>query len=146
MSRPLLAPLLAAVLLAACSKPEPPKLEPRSIALTSLVPTKLRVELVATNPNSFPIVVQSVKGKLDLGRANHVAEGSANDKISLPAKASTTVTTDIQVNWASLRLPERSCHRRAPSRTRSTERRRSAPRTCRSTSPSGSKESSLVLS
>lgn len=91
--------------LSACAKPEPPKLEPRSIKIVSLLPTRLGVELDATNPNSFPIIVQSVSGKLSLGGAKNVADGSVNQALSIPAKSTTRFTSDIQVNWGSVMLP-----------------------------------------
>jgi LEA14-like dessication related protein len=89
----------------ACSKPEPPKIEPRSIELVSLVPTKLKVEMAATNTNGYPLVVRSVKGRLSLGAAKNVADGTVDQSISIPAKATTNVTSEIQVNWSSVVIP-----------------------------------------
>lgn len=97
--------LALALLSTSCSKPEPPKIEPRSIQLVSLIPTKLKVEMDATNPNSYPIVVRSVKGRLSLGAAKNVADGTVDQSISIPAKATTRVTSEIQVNWSSVIVP-----------------------------------------
>jgi hypothetical protein len=88
-----------------CSKPEPPKIEPKSIQLVSLIPTKLSVEMDATNTNGYPIIVQSVTGKLSLGTAKNVADGTVNHGISIPAKSTQRVTSEILVNWASVMIP-----------------------------------------
>jgi|AAFX01.1.fsa_nt_gi LEA14-like dessication related protein len=96
---------VALLLVTGCAKPEPPKIEPRSIQLVSLLPTKLSVEMDATNPNSYPLIVQSVKGRLSLGAAKNVADGTVDQKISIPAKATTRVTSEIQVNWAGIVVP-----------------------------------------
>lgn len=97
--------VLAVSLGIGCAKPEPPKIEPRSIQLVSLLPTKLSVEMDATNPNGYPIIVQSVSGKLSLGTAKNVADGTVNQGISIPAKATQRVTSEILVNWGSVMIP-----------------------------------------
>ena len=56
------------LLAAACSKPKPPELTPRSVQVSALRPdgVELALQLDAKNPNAFPIVANAVSGSFEL--------------------------------------------------------------------------------
>ncbi|MGC4093746.1 MAG: LEA type 2 family protein [Polyangiaceae bacterium] len=97
--------LLGAVFaFSACNRVEPPTLTPRSIRVLAVGPTgvTLGLELDVYNPNSFPLVARSVDGKLQLG--DHVAESQAHAELgsNLAPKASSIVSSTVNVGFASL--------------------------------------------
>lgn len=93
-----------AVLAAGCSKPEPPSIQPRAIRVASVTPVYLglAVDLEVHNPNSFPLMIRTARGKLSVGNGVEVGEGQATLGGNVPANASSVVTADLRVNWTNL--------------------------------------------
>jgi LEA14-like dessication related protein len=94
-----LAGAVASVL--ACSKPQPPTINPEHVVVTGAdaQSVQLDVTLTATNPNSVDLTVQDVTahvvlaGKVDLG-ATTVAK-----EYTLPAGKPTTIDALVSVPW-----------------------------------------------
>lgn len=89
---------------AACSKPEPPRILPRAVRVSRITASELglSVELDVYNPNSFPLLVRSASGRLEIGAGVEVGSGRATLSGSVPAKSSSIVTTELVVNWTNL--------------------------------------------
>ena len=103
-SRRALALGMAGLLSVGCSKPEPPRVLPRSVRVTAITPTelKLAVDLDVYNPNSFPLLVRAASGTLEIGNGIQIGKGQASLSGSVPAKGSSIVATDLGVNWTNL--------------------------------------------
>ena len=54
------------------------------------------------NPNSFPLLVRSATGTLEVGSGLQIGNGRATLTGSVPAKGSSIVATDLGVNWTNL--------------------------------------------
>ena len=93
--------LVVAAALAGCSKPEPPKVTPISarVAAIDAKGIGLSLELDVQNPNSFPLVTQSVQGTLEIGSGVEVGKAVAEPKTSIPAKGSSRVTSRLYVGF-----------------------------------------------
>jgi LEA14-like dessication related protein len=101
----LLETVLATTLtLSGCAKPEPPRVTPKAVRVTALGPAAvdLALDLDVYNPNSFPLVAQSVEGALLLGSGVELARGRAVPEHSIPAKETAAVTTTLNVPWTNL--------------------------------------------
>jgi len=96
--------LAVALALAACSKPEPPTIVPRSVRVSSVGPAglTLAVELDVTNPNSFALSVHSVDGTLTLGDGVELGRAHAAPEAPIPAKGSALVPSELTVNLNNL--------------------------------------------
>jgi LEA14-like dessication related protein len=97
--------LLASVLLAtACSTPEPPRVTPRSVRVTSVAPggVGLAVELDVYNPNSFPLLVRTVNGTLEVGNGIEIGRGRADPAGNIPARGSSLVPTQLSLGFTNL--------------------------------------------
>jgi LEA14-like dessication related protein len=98
--------LLAAALIlsAACAKPEPPTIVPRSARVTSVGPAglTLAVELDVANPNSFPLSAHSVEGALTLGDGVELGRARATPEAAIPAKGSAMVPSELTVSFNNL--------------------------------------------
>jgi LEA14-like dessication related protein len=94
------AALALGLALVSCSKPEPPRVTPRSIRVAAVSPTGvgLALELDVHNPNPFPILAQNVKGTLEIGGVE-IGRGHAQPQSSIPAKGSATVASQLAVTW-----------------------------------------------
>ena len=104
MSRRWGALFAAAILLASCSKPEPPTVTPRSARIAAISPSAivLALELDVRNPNSFPLVFRAVSGSLELGNGIELGRGRAVTNGSIPAKGSSVVPTELSVSWTNV--------------------------------------------
>jgi len=82
----------------------PPKIEPRAVRVTSLSLTtiQLRSELDVTNPNSFPLVVRSVEGKLLVGSGVEIGRGQMPSGARIPAHGTERVVADMNLTWSNL--------------------------------------------
>jgi LEA14-like dessication related protein len=95
----------AFVLMAACSKPAPPQLVPRTARVVAVSPVAVQLELTldVTNPNSFPLVVHAVDGKLKLGSTGaELGRAHSDLASSIPANATSSITSLVSVNWSNL--------------------------------------------
>jgi LEA14-like dessication related protein len=90
-----------ALVLGSCSKPEPPRVTPRSIRVATVSPAGvgLALELDVYNPNSFPILAQNVSGTFEIGNGVEIGRGQAQPKSSIPAKGSTVIASQLAVTW-----------------------------------------------
>ncbi len=97
--------LAAAALSAACGllKPEPPRITPRSAAVTSATAQGLglRVDLTARNPNRIDATVRSIDVRVvlagrDLGLSRYARS------TALPSDTDVPVSVDVTVAWADL--------------------------------------------
>jgi Late embryogenesis abundant protein len=98
--------LVAAVALCAsgCSKPSPPTFAPVSVTATSLTPLgiDLSVVLNATNPNTIPLMAQSVSGHVVLESSVDLGTVTSTQPISLPSMKTISVTVPLSVKWSSM--------------------------------------------
>jgi LEA14-like dessication related protein len=87
--------------LGSCSKPEPPRITPRSVRVATVSPAGvgLALELDVYNPNSFPILAQNVNGTFELGNGVELGRGRAPAQSSIPAKGSAVVNSQLAVTW-----------------------------------------------
>lgn len=87
-----------------CDKPQPPRVEPRAIRVTSISPARigLEVELEIHNPNGFALLVHQARGKLTVGNAVEVGTGEATIDGSVPARSSKTVPAAFSLNWTNV--------------------------------------------
>jgi len=95
---------LSVAALIACSKPEPPTVTPQSARVTRVDPLglTLAVTVEVHNPNSFPLVVQSVDGTLALATGTPLGSGRAALQSSIPANGSSSVAGELGIPWANL--------------------------------------------
>jgi LEA14-like dessication related protein len=90
----------------ACAKPKPVTVTPKSAQVLSLSPrgVELAVAFDVTNPNRFPLIVHSVDGHFALGPGTGTELGTAHAEpsASIPAQATSTVTSTVAVGWTNL--------------------------------------------
>jgi LEA14-like dessication related protein len=96
--------LVAALMLGACAKPEPPTISPRSLRVSAVGPAALTlaIELDVRNPNSFPLSAHSVDGTLELGNGVELGRAHATPEAAIPAKQSAIVPSELTVNFTNL--------------------------------------------
>ncbi|HEX2674884.1 MAG TPA: LEA type 2 family protein [Polyangiaceae bacterium] len=99
-------PLAALMLTAACAKPKPPTITPKSAQVLSVGGTGLNLAVAfdVTNPNRFPLVVHAVDGRFSLGEGAGIELGQAHAQpaASIPAQGTSTVTSQIAIGWTNL--------------------------------------------
>jgi LEA14-like dessication related protein len=99
-------PFAALLLTAACAKPKPPTITPKSAQVLSVGGTGLTLAVTfdVTNPNRFPLVVHSVDGRFSLGEGAGVELGKAHAQpaSSIPAQGTSTVTSQVAIGWTNL--------------------------------------------
>jgi len=100
----LLALLVLAFSVTACSRPVPPTVTPREARVTRVDPSRLVLSIVldVSNPNSFSIVAQAVDGALELENGTVLGHARVPLQTSIPAKSSSQVTSELSVPWANL--------------------------------------------
>jgi LEA14-like dessication related protein len=62
----------------------------------------VRSELDVTNPNSFPLVVRSVDGRLLVGSGIEVGKGTLPSGAKVPAHGTERVVGDMALPWSNL--------------------------------------------
>ncbi|MEZ4220216.1 MAG: LEA type 2 family protein [Polyangiaceae bacterium] len=100
-------PLLLAFTVAAttsCSKPKPPKITPHAAKIVSVSATglKLGCELDVENPNSFPIVVRRVNGKLLVGSGVEIGTAEVKGTTRVGGGKTERVPSEFDVAWTNL--------------------------------------------
>jgi LEA14-like dessication related protein len=100
----LLSTVLASSLLAACAKPELPKVTPKAARLVAVEPAGLtmQLDLDVWNPNSFPLVVHSVEGTFKLPGGQELGRGVAQPRSTIGAKQTAPVQSILTIPWAGL--------------------------------------------
>lgn len=93
-----------AVAVAACSKPEPPRVTPRTAAVSAIGPAGFTVQLQLDvfNPNKFPLLARSVTGTLELGSGAVLGQGQAAPNGTIPANSTSIVPATISMPWNNL--------------------------------------------
>jgi LEA14-like dessication related protein len=101
--RYLLALFALLLLLAGCSKPQPPTLKPQRAEIVSTGATALvvRVHCMAFNPNSFPLPVRNVDAALALA-GSPLGTVTAGTLPTLAAKVDTPVVFELSVPWTNV--------------------------------------------
>jgi len=96
----------ALTLSAACAKPKPPTITPKSAQVLAVSGTglSLAVAFDVENPNRFPLIVHAVDGRFSLGAGAGVELGKAHAEpaSSIPAAGNGTVTSQIAIAWTNL--------------------------------------------
>jgi LEA14-like dessication related protein len=95
---------LAAAAAAACQKPQPPTLVPKKATVTGLTMTgvAMQLDIDATNPNSFPLVAQSVTAKVRFDGQYDMGTATITKSFDIPAGATTTLAVPIDVPWSNV--------------------------------------------
>jgi LEA14-like dessication related protein len=96
----------ALTLATACAKPKPPTITPKSAQVLAFGATgvTLSVAFDVANPNRFPLAVHAVDGRFALGAGAGVELGKAHAEpaSSIPARGTSTVTSQVAVGWTNL--------------------------------------------
>ncbi len=92
------------LLIAACSKPKPPELKPRSAQVSAIKPESIELALVldAHNPNAFPIVAHRVSASLALQDGTELGRGESSEAFTIPAQGDAQLSAKLDVRWNSL--------------------------------------------
>lgn len=100
-----MAALALGFMLVACSKPEPPKLVPKELQVTSLGPqgAGLLVRLEATNPNRVALSARSVTAKAKLDGKWELGTVTSTSPVVLPLGAPTNVDVAMLLPWNDLK-------------------------------------------
>lgn len=95
---------LPLVLATACAKPEPPKITPVSMKVTSVTPLAIgmALELDVENRNSFPLMVRQVSGNMKIGAGVAVGSAQSEPNGTIPAKGTARVPAQLSVGWTNL--------------------------------------------
>lgn len=89
----------------ACScAPKNPTLVPQVARVLSVGPGGLRlaIEVDVHNPNSFPLVANSVEGVVELGSGTTLGQGLAYPRGSIPAEGVARITSQVDIQWQNL--------------------------------------------
>lgn len=91
---------------AACAKPKPLTVTPKSAEVQSLSARgiELAVTFDVTNPNRFPLIVHAVDGHFSVGPGAGTELGTAHAEPSatIAAQATSTVSSTVAVAWTNL--------------------------------------------
>lgn len=96
--------IVTVALAAACSKPKPPTLSPRSIQVRGIKPQSVELALVlaAHNPNSFPIVVNTVSGSFELQDGTALGTAQSAASFTIPSQGDQDLAATLDVRFSSL--------------------------------------------
>ena len=104
MSKTVAALLSTLVLVAACSKPKPVDIAPRSVRVAALRPEgiDLTVELDVHNPNTFAIRASAVSAVLEVENGAELGRGSSLPAFTIPAEGRITLPAALTLQWTNL--------------------------------------------
>jgi LEA14-like dessication related protein len=76
----------------------------RKVTVTALSPAAIdvKLDLDATNPNSFALAVRSVSAKVRLAGQYDVGTSSVTQPFDLPAKATVSLSVPMSVPWSNV--------------------------------------------
>jgi LEA14-like dessication related protein len=91
----------------ACERPKPPTIMPKSAQVLAVGGTGLTLAVTfdVANPNRFPLVVHAVDGRFSLGASGagvELGKAHAEPASSIPARGTSTVTSQIAIAWTNL--------------------------------------------
>ncbi len=94
----------AAFALIACARPDPPKITPLSVKVTSITPLALNVDLKieAENPNSSALSARSVTATITLDDRYVVGTVTVPHAINLPPHQKTILAVPVSSRWKDL--------------------------------------------
>jgi LEA14-like dessication related protein len=97
----LAAPLVFPLLIAACSKPEPPQVTAEKVAVTAVSPAglDLHVTLGVTNPNGKDLVARNVHAKVTLDGKYDVGSIDVPKSVTFPAKTKVPMDVPMAIPW-----------------------------------------------
>jgi LEA14-like dessication related protein len=100
----LAAAALAASFALACSKPQPPTLVPRKATITGMSPASIamQLDLDATNPNAFPLVVQAVTAKVRFDKQYDMGTATITQSFDIPGGATTPLSVPLSIPWSNV--------------------------------------------
>lgn len=103
--RYLFAGLTAALLMSACSKPEPPTLVPKEARVTAVGATGVDIllQIEATNPNRVTLSAQSFTGKARLDGKWDLGSVTVTKPVVLPPNVATTIDVPMSLPWADVK-------------------------------------------
>jgi LEA14-like dessication related protein len=89
---------------AACSKPKPPTLTPRSARVNAIKPESVELSLVlaAHNPNRFPIVVNAVTASFELQDGTALGSAQSAASFTIPGEGDQELSALLDVRYSSL--------------------------------------------
>jgi LEA14-like dessication related protein len=104
LARRFILAMMALALAAGCSKPKPPTLTPRSAQVSAIKPESVELALVlaAHNPNSFPIVVNSVSGSFELQDGTPLGSAQSASSFTIPGQGDQDLAAILDVRFTSL--------------------------------------------
>jgi uncharacterized lipoprotein YbaY len=96
-----LASLVLAFVLSACSKPEPPVITPKEASVTGVTAAgvDMRAQLEAFNPNRIALDARTVTAKLVLDGKYDLGTVTIPHAIALPAGARVTLDVPVSIKW-----------------------------------------------
>jgi LEA14-like dessication related protein len=107
---------------AACSKPKPPSLTPRSASVSAIKPDGVQLALVlaAHNPNGFPIIASRVTGTFELRDGTALGTAESRKSFTIPAEgdADLEALLDVRFNSMSALVPYALAAKPVPYRLR----------------------------
>ena len=88
----------------ACSKPQPPKIQPEAVMINSITPQALNVtaKLQVTNPNDYALSIRWFTADVTIGNGIKMPQVRVEQPVNLPPKATTPVSLPVAVPWANL--------------------------------------------
>lgn len=91
---------------AACSKPKPVEVTPRSAQIASIGPEGVNLSIVLDvhNPNSFAISASGVNATLELENGAELGRGSALPAFTIPAEGDASLMAQLGMRWTNLAL------------------------------------------
>lgn len=104
------------LLVAGCSKPQPPQITPKGVRVAAVSPAGLDVVITvtATNPNSVALTAQSFTGKAKVDNKYDLGNVSVNKPVTLPPNAPTDIDVPMTMPWGNLAAMTELAQAKAP--------------------------------
>ena len=95
---------VAALVTVGCSKPQPPRITPKTVTVTSISPEQvgLAVGISVENPNGVDLSAQAVTAKLTLDNSVEIGTVTLDTPFTLPAKQTVDMTVPVAMPWTNL--------------------------------------------
>jgi LEA14-like dessication related protein len=89
--------------LGSCARPQPPRITPRAAAVSGVDATglRLRVQLVANNPNDIDVTVRRIDVDVTIG-GQALGRSTMTQPVALVAHRDVPITVDIAAGWRDL--------------------------------------------
>lgn len=96
-----LALVVVGLSLAACSRPEPPRITPKEVKLVSISNQGIEivVTLAAENPNGIDLDASSVEATLTFDGGMEIGKTSATKAVHLPAHRTVDLSVPVALKW-----------------------------------------------